>query len=190
MSRLSELKKYLRRGNVYRRSELEQWSNSVDRHIGELIEEGMLEKVGPSLYYYPKKNIFGMEPPSSKALVRKFLKDGRFLITSYNHFNKLGVGTTQLYNNLIVYNHSRSGNVKLGNKMFTFRKKGDFPAVSSKEYLVVDLVNNLGELAEDQAAVLERVQQSLPELDAKVLNTTLQRYGTARTRKLLTPATV
>ncbi|RFZ91230.1 hypothetical protein D0C36_20045 [Mucilaginibacter conchicola] len=185
MSKSLELKKHLRRGNVYRRSELEQWSNSVDRHIGELIGNGTLEKVGPSLYYYPKQNVFGKEPPSNKALVGKYLKDGKFLITSYNHYNKLGLGTTQLYNSLIVYNHSKSGEVKLGNKVFIFRKKGDFPAEPSKEYLVIDLVNNLSELAEDQPAVLERVQQALPNLNAKALRTTLQRYGTAKTRKIL-----
>ncbi len=34
MSKLKELEKYLRRGSVYRRADLEQWSNAVDRHLG------------------------------------------------------------------------------------------------------------------------------------------------------------
>lgn len=33
MCKLKELARHLRRGNVYRRAELEQWSNAVDRHI-------------------------------------------------------------------------------------------------------------------------------------------------------------
>ena len=186
MSKALELKKHLRRGTVYRRSELEQWSRSVDRHIGELISDGTLEKVGPSLYYYPKQNIFGKEPPQNNMLIKKYLKGGEFLITSYNHYNRLGLGTTQLYNNMLVYNHSRSGEVKLGNKLFKFKKKGDFPTESTKEFLIVDLVNNLTELAEDQSEILKRVHETLPGLDTKVLNATLKKYGTARTRKMLT----
>jgi hypothetical protein len=188
MDKLSELKKHLRRGSVYRRSELEQWSKSVDRHISELIADGTFEKVGPSLYYYPKKNIFGKELPENGMLIRKYLKEGKFLITSFNQYNGLGLGTTQLYNSMIVYNHSKSGDVKLGNKVFKFRKKAAFPPETSKEFLVVDLVNNLPELAEDQPEVLRRVYQNLPKLDNKALSTTLKKYGTAKTRKLLAPA--
>lgn len=190
MSKLSELKTHLRRGGVYRRSELEQWSKSVDRHIAELIADGTLEKVGPSLYYYPKKNIFGKEPPENNVLIKKYLKDHKFLITSFNRYNGLGVGTTQLYNSMIVYNHNKSGEVKLGNKVFKFKKKGAFPTEASKEFLMVDLVNNLPELAEDQPEVLMRVYQTIPKLDPKSLNNALKRYGTARTRKLLSVAGV
>ena len=185
MSKSTELKRHLRRGSVYRRAELEQWSNSVDRHIGELVEAGTLEKVGPSLYYYPKKNIYGAEPPDTKTLVRKFLKNDQFLITSLNHYNGLGVGTTQLYNQVMVYNHNRSGEIKLGNKVIKFRKKNAFPSASSKEFLMVDLVNNLSDLAEDQAEVMKRVVETVPKLDKNSLNNALKSYGTAKTRKLL-----
>jgi len=91
-----ELKSHLKRGGVYRRSELEQWSNSVDRHIAELVETDTIEKVGPSLYYYPKKNIYGVEPPDTKILVKKFLKHNKFLLTSLNHL------VITLSNNLLV----------------------------------------------------------------------------------------
>ena len=56
-------------------------------------------------------------------LIKKFLDNTNFLITSFNYFNALGLGTTQLYNKQIVYNHLRSGDIKLGNKLFTFKKK-------------------------------------------------------------------
>jgi hypothetical protein len=190
MPKVSELKKHLRRGSVYRRSELERWSKSVDRHISELTADGTLEKVGPSLYYYPKKNIFGKEPPENSLLVRKYLKDGKFLITSFNHYNGLGVGTTQLYNDMVVYNYNRSGEIKLGNKTFRFKKRGSFPSEATKEFLVVDLVNNLPELAEDQPEVLKRVYQTISGLDSKSLGNALEKYGTAKTRKLLAAATV
>jgi hypothetical protein len=185
MSKSVELKSHLRRGGVYRRAELEQWSNSVDRHIGELVETGTLEKVGPSLYYYPKKNIYGVEPPDTKMLVKKFLKNDRFLITSLNYYNGLGVGTTQLYNQVLVYNHNRSGEVKLGNKVIKFRKKNAFPSANSKEFLIVDLVNNLSDLAEDQSDIMKRVYETVPKLNKNSLSNALKRYGTAKTKKLL-----
>jgi len=188
MSKVSELKTHLKRGAVYRRADLEQWSKSVDRHIAELIAEGTLEKVGPSLYHYPRKNIFGKEPPENNTLIKKYLKDNKFLITSFNQYNGLGVGTTQLYNSMIVYNHNKSGQVKLDNKVFKFKKKSAFPAEVSKEFLMVDLVNNLPELAEDQPEVLKRVYQTIPKLDPKSMSNALKRYGTAKTKKLLATA--
>ncbi|MCK5285201.1 MAG: hypothetical protein KAJ86_06425, partial [Alphaproteobacteria bacterium] len=91
MSKLNELKKHLRRGSVYRRSDLELWSNAVDRHLKQLQEDGTLVKLSGGLYYYPKKTVFGNAPADDKALVTAFLKDNRFLLTSPNAYNALGV---------------------------------------------------------------------------------------------------
>ena len=187
MYKLAELKRHLKRGQVYRRSDMERWSSSVDRHIAELLKDGTLEKVGPSLYYYPKRNIFGKEPADTKMLVKKYLKDNRFLITSFNQYNGLGVGTTQLYNHIIVYNHNKSGDVKLGNKVIMFKKRSTFPTETSKEFLMVDLVNNLPELAEDQSEILNHVYQTLPKMNNSSMNSALKKYGTAKTRKILAP---
>ena len=44
MTTLNELKKHLKKGKVYRRNELAEWSKSVDRHLDELLKEGVLEK--------------------------------------------------------------------------------------------------------------------------------------------------
>jgi hypothetical protein len=43
MAQLGELIKHLKRGNVYRRNELAQWSNAVDRHLASLVEDGTLQ---------------------------------------------------------------------------------------------------------------------------------------------------
>lgn len=48
---------------VYRRSDLEQWSTSVDRHLVKLLDEGRLQKLSGGLYYCPKVTDFGVEPP-------------------------------------------------------------------------------------------------------------------------------
>jgi len=100
MNKLEELKKHLKRGNVYRRTDLAKWSKSVDRHLQLLLEEGTLKKLSQGVYYFPKETTFGQTPPDEEVLVRSFLKDDRFLLTSPNAYNSLGVGTTQLYNTI------------------------------------------------------------------------------------------
>lgn len=61
--------------------------------------------------------------PSTSA----FLKDDRFLLTSPNAYNALGLGTTQLYNRRVVYNHKRHGKFVRGGRTYDFRVKPHFP---------------------------------------------------------------
>src|ERR1700712_442538 len=166
MSKLNELKKHLRPGQVYRRTELAEWSKSVDRHLEQLLQDGTLQKLSQGMYYVPKETVFGKAPPEDATLVRSFLKDDRFLLTSLNAYNSLGVGTTQLYNKRTVYNHKRHGEFKLGNKTFTFLKKPHFPKQVTLEFLVVDLVNNVDTLAEDRTMVLSKVAEKVRQMDA------------------------
>lgn len=187
MTKALSLKNRLRRGRVYRRTDLAKWSKSVDRHIHELLEDGTLKKVSPGVYYYPKQTVFGAAPADEKALVEKFLQDDRFLVTSPNAYNSLGVGTTQLYNKRVVYNHKRHGEFKLGNKQFSFRVKPDFPTKPTVEFLLVDLVNNLNSLAEDASTVLGKVVDKVKSMDSRKLKRSLHKYGNARTKKLLSP---
>jgi hypothetical protein len=156
MSRLQQLKKQLKPGEVYRRTELANLSKSVDRHLDELVQEGTLQKLSQGMYYFPKETIFGKTPPDENVLVQSFLKDHRFLLTSPNAYNSLGVGTTQLYNVRTVYNHKRHGEFKLGNQTFNFRIKPHFPKKVTDDFLLVDLVNNLEELAEDRVEILKK----------------------------------
>ncbi len=183
MSKLNELKKHLRRGSVYRRSDLELWSNAVDRHLKQLQEDGTLVKLSGGLYYYPKKTVFGNAPADDKALVTAFLKDNRFLLTSPNAYNALGVGTTQLYNETVVYNHKRHGRYELGGRVFDFRMKPHVPKSLSEEFLLVDLVNNLERLAENAENVLERVKTKARSMSRNVLMKTVCHYGNVGTRK-------
>lgn len=184
MAQIAELRSHLEVGHVYRRNDLEKWSNAVDRHLQELQEDGTLQKVAPGLYYYPKIGAFGKTPPDDKELIRSFLKDERFLLTSPNDYNKLGVGTTQLYNKLVVYNHKRHGDFKLGNRNYTFQRKPHFPEKVTIEFLLVDLVNNLDNLAEDQAAVLERVREKIVYMNSESLKAAVTQYGSVKTRKI------
>ena len=107
MRTLDRLKAQLHQGRVYRRRELTQWSNTVDRHLKELLDAGALKKMSQGLYYCPKNVSFGQVPPKDEELVHAFLKSNDFLLTSYNYYNALGVGATQLYNHRVVYNYKR-----------------------------------------------------------------------------------
>ncbi len=122
MSKLKELKKHLRQGRVYRRAELAMYSRSVDRHLQELVKDAVLQKLSGGVYYYPKKTSFGDVPPEDEKLVRSFLKDDKFYLTSLNSYNSLGVGTTQLYNEKLVYNHKRDGRHTLNGRNYFFEK--------------------------------------------------------------------
>lgn len=184
MARLMELKSHLRKGHVYRREDLNKWSNAVDRHLEKLLEEGVLEKLAQGLYYVPKTSVFGNVPPDENVLVRGFLKDNRFLLVSPNSYNSLGVGTTQLYNKKVVYNHKRHGKFKLGNREFNFQRKYDFPSKMTQEFLLVDLANNLEELAEDREELVSKLLYKASQLPLQKVKNAVTRYGSLKTKKL------
>ena len=187
MSQLEKLKTHLKKGTVYRREDLTQWSNSIDRHLEELEKEGMLEKLSWGIYYYPRTTVFGKVPPKENELVESFLKDKRFLTVSPNLFNSLGVGTTQLYNKRIVYNHKRHGRFKLGSSVFDFRIKHHFPARVTEEFLMVDLADSLSGLAENYDEVLKRMLARAKGMNRKKLEQAVMYYGSAKARKLFKP---
>lgn len=187
MNKLQELKKHLKRGKVYRRADLSKWSKSVDRHLDELVQEGTLQKLSQGLYYYPEVTVFGETPPEEEEVVRSFLKDKRFLLTSLNAYNTLGVGTTQLYNSKTVYNHKRHGDFNLGGMTFSFRVKPHFPLKATPEFLLVDLLNNLDQLAEDPKEVVSKVRLKAKTMDVKKLKKSLQEYGSVKAKKMLEP---
>lgn len=183
MNKLEELRSHLKSGKVYRRAELAKWSSAVDRHLKQLVDSGDLVKLSAGLYLRPKQTVFGKAPADDTTLVSAFLRDKRFLITSPNAYNALGVGATQLYNETIVYNHKRHGHFKLGGRSFEFRCKPAFPRRMTEEFLLVDLMNNLDQVAEDQHVVQARVKEKSAQLDGRSLRHAAQEFGTVRTRK-------
>lgn len=183
MTKLEELKRHLKPGRAYRRAELARWSTSVDRHLKQLVENGVLKKLSGGLYAYPKETVFGQAPAKDNDVVSAFLKDDRFLLASPNAYNTLGVGTTQLYDKTVVYNHKRHGDFELGSRKFAFRMKPRFPKSLTKEFLLVDLVNNLDQLAEAKDEVLKRVQERAAASDVPRLRRAVREYGNERTKK-------
>ena len=135
----------------------------------------------------PKTTVFGNVPPDEHTLVQKFLKDDDFLLTTPNAYNSLGVGTTQLYNRRVVYNHKRHGEFSLGGRKFFFHAKHKFPKSLTKEFLLVDLVNNVHTLAEDKDEVLKNVSEKARTMDTRKLKQSVNSYGNAKTKALLDP---
>jgi hypothetical protein len=183
MTKLEQLKRHLKPGRVYRREDLTRWSTSVDRHLKQLVESGVLKKLSGGLYAYPRETVFGQAPAKDNDVVSAFLKDDRFLLASPNAYNSLGVGTTQLYDKTVVYNRKRHGDFALGGRKFAFRVKPAFPKSLTKEFLLVDLVNNLDQLAEAKDEVLRRVSERVAAANSPRLRHAVREYGNERTKK-------
>jgi hypothetical protein len=178
------LENHLESGRVYRREALLPFSNALDRDLKRQERLGTLEKVGAGLYYCPRKSRFGLLPPNDHELVSSFLKEDPFLLFTWNDYNTLGLGLTQLYNSVVVYNRKRHETIVLDGKTFEFRRptKG-FPSELSKEYLLVDLMNNLSLLADDVDKLRERVKQQLKNFDDQKVLSLAKLYGKVGTRK-------
>lgn len=183
MKALENVKAHLKPGQVYRRNDLAKWSRSVDRDVAGLVNEGVLVKVSQGIYQCPQRSRFGVLPASTDKLLTSFLKDDDYLVTSPNDYNALNLGTTQLYNYQVVYNHKRHGRFELGGQVFEFHRKPRFPKKATSEFLLVDLMNNLDHLAEDRDEVLARVRAKVAEMNAKRLRAAVKRFAKVATRK-------
>lgn len=179
------LSQRLRAGGVYRREDLAPESTAVDRHLKQLQESGRLKKLARGLYYVPRQSAFGPVPPEDSKLVAAFLRDEDFLLLSPASYNTLGLGGTQLYNRTVVYNHKRHGRFKFGNRTFDFRMKPRFPNRLSSEFLLVDLLNNIDELAEERDALLRNAEAKSDQFDRQKLLHAASKFGTVATKKLI-----
>lgn len=179
------LNAHLKSGKVYRREHLSRFSTSVDRDVSTLVARGKLEKVAPGMYVKPKQSRFGVLPPDDNDLVKQFLKNGRFLIYSWNDYNSLGLGLTQQYMHKVVYNDKRHGKMNLAGKRFDFRRPNNgFPQTLTREFLLVDLVNNLKYLAEDSNNVIAAIKRNKNNFNLAEAERLANRYGKIATKKL------
>ena len=127
--------------------------------------------------------IFALDaPPDDDVLVQSFLKDDHFYIASLNAYNSFGVGTTQLYNEKLVYNYKRDGRKVLNGRHFYFLKRPRFPKKSNEEFLLVDLVNNLHLLAEDTEEVLKHVAEKAQIMNKQNLMKAVHEYAGTRAK--------
>jgi hypothetical protein len=182
---LARLKQNLMPGQVYRRSDFMALSSNVDRHLARLVTEGHLRKLSHGMYVAPRTTAFGEAPPESESLLRTFLKDDHFVVYSPNQFNSLGLGTTQLYNRLVVFNRKRVGEFTLGGRTYLFHRWREAPKQVTPEFLVVELLNRLNQLAEDRDLIVTNLKEKLTEFDRRRLLHSARHYGTLSTQKRL-----
>lgn len=190
MNTLLNLRAYLEKGHVYRRKELVEcfdkkgttYSSSVDRYLRLLLKNGILKKLQNGMYFSPSMSVFGEVPPDEHSMLEKFLKDDCFVAYNFNDFNMLGLGTTQLYNRRVVFNRKRHGEYQLGGRTYFFRRWREAPRKLTREFLVVELLNQLSNLAEDREKILIVLRKKLNTFDEKSLEKHVKRYGTYSTQ--------
>ena len=177
---------HLKPGVVYRREDLLPYSTAVDRDLTTLTKQGFLQKVSPGVYCVPRKSRFGVLPPDPTSLVKAFLKDSQFLLFSPDAYNTLGLGLTQTYNKMIVYNRKRHGVFVLANQEFDFRRPSyGFSKKLTAEFLLVDLLNHVNELVdEDGEKLFDKVKYLSRSLLEKAL-ACAKHYGKVKTKKIL-----
>ena len=180
---LERLKSRLVPGQVYRRGDFALESTNVDRHLAALVQSGALKKLSQGLYAAPKNTSFGEAPPDEQSLLQSFLKDDHFVVYSPSQFNALGVGTTQLYNQRVVFNRKRVGDFVLGGRSYTFYRWREAPKELTPEFLVVELLNRLDELAEDRTQIILRLKEKLGNFNLSKLKRQLEQYGTLSGKK-------
>jgi predicted ABC-type ATPase len=185
MSALDDLRRQLRPGEVYRRRDLAKGSSALDRHVRRLVVEGHLEKVFHGLYMAPRQSRSGRAPARPEKLIKAFLKDDRFLMMSPSAFNGLGVGTTQLYNESIVYNLRRQGRFELGGLTYDFRRTPSVPSRLNAEVLLVALLLSTHRLAEDRTDLVPRVLERARALNPDRLAQAARDFGSARASRFL-----
>lgn len=182
---MNTLFQHINQGEVYRRSDLEYYSTAIDRQLAQLIKGGKLVKLNQGLYYAPMQSKFGVVPPDDHLLVERFLKDEDFLLISPNSFNTLGLGLTQLYNTMWVYNHKRKGEFILNGKSFDFKLKNSFPQKITREYLLVDLLNNFESLAEDKKNIVDKLTRNVLSFNMDALMKATQQYGKGTAKRII-----
>lgn len=186
MTALNELKKRLEPGRVYRRADLTRWSNSIDRHLQQLVKTRALVEQSWGLYYCPKRTAYGEVPPDTGELIRAFLKDDRFLIIPRQAYNPLRMGRLRgSKEETLVYNHKRHGVFVLGGHKFDFMVKPYFPNKISLEFLLVDLANAVCLRAKNKnrGAVLDSIATAGRRMDARKLRQAVKAYGGTRAKK-------
>ena len=170
-------------GEIYRRAELVGYSRCLDRDLRVLVEAGELWKLWRGTYHRPEYCASGRVPPDYHKMLRAFLRSDDFLIVSPNMYNSLRVGTTQLYNIWLIYNHKRSGRIKVLGQSYHFFTSRRFPMKPDLPFHYVDLINNLGMLEEDHDSVRRQVARHAVELGIERMRRVARAYGKLTTIK-------
>lgn len=169
----------LEAGHVYRTHDLLQWGQNAPRLAQRLVREGLLRRLRQGVYEAPVQTRFGMAPAADAELVSAFLGTNDFLFTGSARWNALGLGATGVQAVTLVYNKKRTGDVKLGNRRFRFRRVA-YPSTNpAPEWFAVDLLRHHAEAGVAREDVLAALAVAIRNgrLNAAVLLDMAQRFG-------------
>jgi hypothetical protein len=176
-------------GQVLRTKALATWSANPVRLAQRLVKEGRLQKLGQGLFVVPKPSRFGMVPPDLPTLLAAFLEGSPYVVTGPPVWNSLGLGSTALWAQHLVYNTKRSGEFQLGNQSVLFRRVR-FPENPPPEWFAVDLLESTKTAGLSKEELRPRLVEALRSrrLDPERLKTMADAYAIAPNRRLVDEA--
>ena len=176
----------LRRGRVYRTRDLARWSGNPTRLANRLVERGLLQRLAHGLYLHPSESRFGSVPPTDRELLRAFLGGAPYVVTGPEAWNALGLGSTAMHADTLVYNTKRSGMFRLAGRTFRLRRVA-FPRNPPKEWFAVDLLERADEAGVSRREVASAVAAAVEagRLDAETLRAMAERYASKSVQVLL-----
>ena len=71
-----------------------------------------------------------------------------------------------------------------GKRVFDFHKKRAFPKSLSREFLLIDMVDNLSKIAENKADLLKRIQNRIEAFDQQAILECSRKYASPTTRNI------
>lgn len=173
-------------GRVYRTADFGRWDRNATRLARRLEREGRLQRLAQGLFVCPRRSSFGPVPPKDEDVLKSFLKGSDFVFTGPAQWNSLGLGSTALFADTLVYNTKRTTTLALGNRRLQLRRVR-FPRRPSREWYVVDLLMN----HESAGMSLEELEGSLRSalaagrFDAYRLRQAAIEFGTREVRNLV-----
>ncbi len=186
-TRAEQMYRSMKTGQVYRRSYFSDRWPATSRDLKRLLDESLIQKVGPGMYLKPETTKYGKRRPDEREIVKNFLRDDDFLLVDENDYTSLVSGLTQLKMTQKVLNRRRHGFFRLGGYRFNFHVRRNFPKIPTKEFLLVDLLDNV-EQTEDGTPITEKVMSRLGEYDPKKLLHAAKSYGNRATVNFLNVA--
>ena len=176
-------------GRVYRTRDLEHWTANAPRLAKRLVKSGELVPLAHGLFAHPKRGRFGTVPPADDEIMRAFLDNTPFVLTGPDRWNALGLGTTAVFAEPLVYNQKRSGRFVLGGRVFQLRRVA-FPEAPPPEWYVVDLLEHADQAGAARSDLVNALVRALAagRFDRDRLRTMAVRYATRATRALLDSA--
>jgi hypothetical protein len=179
----------LKPGRVYRTRELARLGANAPRTAKRLVREGHLLRLAHGLFASPTRSRFGVVPPDDKEVVRAFLDGAPFVFTGPERWNALGLGTTAVSTERLVYNTKRTGSFEFGGRRFRFRRVA-FPRKPTPEWFIVDLLEHAEQAGASRDALASALERALRNnrFDPENLRKMAERYGTKETLALVNTA--